>query len=119
MLQPCFHPVVDIPATARELAQLARLFLHCGMPLTALVQVSCITTLLQLVNNWQLTRLFFFLPGANVVILILSQNLHFRQQQFNFYTLGLSYYQNIIFYNFISIKDKSSSFLRHNIILKS
>ena len=59
MLQPCFHPVVDIPATARELAQLARLFLHCGIPLTALVQVSCITTLLQLVN-WQLTRLFFY-----------------------------------------------------------
>ena len=71
MLQPCFHPVVDIPATARELAQLARLFLHCGIPLTALVQVSCITTLLQLVN-WQLTRLFF-LPGANVVILPLTQ----------------------------------------------
>ena len=59
MLQPCFHPVMDIPATARELAQLARLFLHCGIPLTALVQVSCITTLLQLVN-WQLTRLFVF-----------------------------------------------------------
>ena len=71
MLQPCFHPVVDIPATARELAQLARLFLHCGIPLTALVQVSCITTLLQLVK-WQLTRLFF-LPGANVVILPLTQ----------------------------------------------
>ena len=71
MLQPCFHPVMDIPATARELAQLARLFLHCGIPLTALVQVSCITTLLQLVN-WQLTRLFF-LPGANVVILPLTQ----------------------------------------------
>ena len=73
MLQPCFHPVMDIPATARELAQLARLFLHCGIPLTALVQVSCITTLLQLVN-WQLTRLFFFLPGANVVILHLTQS---------------------------------------------
>ena len=72
MLQPCFHPVMDIPATARELAQLARLFLHCGIPLTALVQVSCITTLLQLVN-WQLTRLFF-LPGANVVILPLTQS---------------------------------------------
>ena len=72
MLQPCFHPVMDIPATARELAQLARLFLHCGIPLTALVQVSCITTLLQLVN-WQLTRLVFFLPGANVVILPLTQ----------------------------------------------
>lgn len=71
MLQPCFHPVMDNPATARELAQLARLFLHCGIPLTALVQVSCITTLLQLVN-WQLTRLFF-LPGANVVILPLTQ----------------------------------------------
>ena len=71
MLQPCFHPVMDIPATARELAQLARLFLHCGIPLTALVQVSCITTLLQLVK-WQLTRLFF-LPGANVVILPLTQ----------------------------------------------
>ena len=73
MLQPCFHPVMDIPATARELAQLARLFLHCGIPLTALVQVSCITTLLQLVN-WQLTRLFFFLPGANVVILPPTQS---------------------------------------------
>ena len=73
MLQPCFHPVMDISTTARELAQLARLFLHCGIPLTALVQVSCITTLLQLVN-WQLTRLFFFLPGANVVILHLTQS---------------------------------------------
>ena len=68
MLQPCFHPVMDIPATARELAQLARLFLHCGIPLAALVQVLCITTMLQLVN-WQLTGLFFYH----------SQNLHFRQ----------------------------------------
>ena len=50
MLQPCLHPVMDIPATARELAQLARLFLHYGNSLTALVQVSCITTLLQLVT---------------------------------------------------------------------
>ena len=58
MLQPCFHPVTDIPATAHELARLTRLFLHCGIPLTALVQVLCITTLLQLVN-WQLTGLFF------------------------------------------------------------
>ena len=72
MLQPCFHPVMDIPVTARELAQLARLFLHCGIPLTAFVQVSCITTLLQLVK-WQLTRLFF-LPGANVVILPLTKS---------------------------------------------
>ena len=69
MLQPCFHPVMDIPATARELAQLARLFLHYGIPLTALVQVSCITTLLQLVT----VNKAVFLPGANVVILPLTQ----------------------------------------------
>ena len=54
MLQPCFHPVMDIPTTAHKLALLARLVLHYGIPLTAMVQVLCITTLLQLVN-WQVT----------------------------------------------------------------
>ena len=81
--KPC---VMDIPATARELAQLARLFLHCGIPLTALVQVSCITTLLQLVN-WQLTRLFFY--QVPMLWYSLSHSIHFRQQPFNFYTLEL------------------------------
>ena len=54
MLQPCFHPVMDIPTTAHKLALLARLVLHYGILLTAMVQVLCITTLLQLVN-WQVT----------------------------------------------------------------
>ena len=42
MLKACFYPVMDIRATARELAQLARLCLHRGIPLTAMVQVSCV-----------------------------------------------------------------------------
>ena len=51
MLQPCFHPVIDSPVTARKLVQLAGLFLHCDSPLAAMVQVLYMTTLSQLIHG--------------------------------------------------------------------